>query len=141
MQASLQVGASDTTYVRGSECDYSNDVYSKVKGPEKRGYIRCIGRMPTVKENSISSSIDSQTVQQRQEELARQNNALQEQLARQNNVVNIVWGSQQFKHTGTFCYLSLNCCELLPHAVITYFSLKFCSPLVSLPQSLTTPLQ
>ncbi|KAL4580369.1 hypothetical protein LXL04_016560 [Taraxacum kok-saghyz] len=34
---------------------YSNDDYLKVKGPEKRGYIRCVGRMPAVKASSSST--------------------------------------------------------------------------------------
>ncbi|XP_071726157.1 uncharacterized protein [Rutidosis leptorrhynchoides] len=75
--ASLQALPRDST--NGQESDYSNDDYSKVKGPEKRGYIRCVGRMPAVKESrfassSNSSSTDSDDVQQLKTELAHQKN-------------------------------------------------------------------
>ena len=26
--------------------DWTNDIYSKVKGPEKRGRVRCLGKLP-----------------------------------------------------------------------------------------------
>ncbi|KAL4559508.1 hypothetical protein LXL04_031646 [Taraxacum kok-saghyz] len=55
--------ASDSTQTSSSSSDpttvdpfyYSNDDYSRVKGPEKRGYIRCVGRMPAVKASSSST--------------------------------------------------------------------------------------
>ncbi|KAL7591973.1 hypothetical protein Lser_V15G31582 [Lactuca serriola] len=52
--AQVMVGSSTL----GSVDEISNDDYSKVKGPEKRGYIRCVGRMPTVKEKVVSCSND-----------------------------------------------------------------------------------
>nr|KAJ0226424.1 hypothetical protein LSAT_V11C100031880 [Lactuca sativa] len=60
---SLQAIASDSSNTQGSNTlgsvdDFSNDDYCKVKGPEKRGYIRCVGRMPTVKEKVVSCSND-----------------------------------------------------------------------------------
>ncbi|CAI9298708.1 unnamed protein product [Lactuca saligna] len=63
MQTSLQAIASVSSNTQGSRTlgsvdDFSNDDYSKVKGPEKRGYIRCVGRMPTVKEKVVSCSND-----------------------------------------------------------------------------------
>nr|KAJ0222218.1 hypothetical protein LSAT_V11C200094810 [Lactuca sativa] len=63
VMTSLQAIASDSSNTQGSNTlgfvdDFSNDDYSKVKGPEKRGYIRCVGRMPTVKEKVVSCSND-----------------------------------------------------------------------------------
>ncbi|CAH1440039.1 unnamed protein product [Lactuca virosa] len=63
MKTSLQAIASDSSNTHGSSTlgsidDFSNDDYSKVKGPEKRGYIICVGRMPTVKEKVVSCSND-----------------------------------------------------------------------------------
>ncbi|KAL4560130.1 hypothetical protein LXL04_032279 [Taraxacum kok-saghyz] len=40
---------------QGSVSNFSNDDYSQVKGPEKRGYIRCIGRMPAIKKVASST--------------------------------------------------------------------------------------
>ncbi|KAJ9567338.1 LOW QUALITY PROTEIN: hypothetical protein OSB04_003304 [Centaurea solstitialis] len=44
--------------------DFTNDDYSKIKGPEKQGYVRLVGRMPAVKANNANSSTDSQTIHQ-----------------------------------------------------------------------------
>ncbi|KAI3767662.1 hypothetical protein L2E82_17978 [Cichorium intybus] len=74
--SSIQAISSDSTNIQGTEDDYSNDDYSKVKGPEKHGYIRCVGRMPVVKDNGASCSTDPQTVQQLKDGLARTQNAL-----------------------------------------------------------------
>nr|KAJ0214518.1 hypothetical protein LSAT_V11C400211650 [Lactuca sativa] len=63
VMTSLQAIASDSSNTLGSVDDFSNDDYSKVKGPEKRGYIRCVGRMPTVKEKVVSCSNDSSVEQ------------------------------------------------------------------------------
>ena len=41
----------------------TNDDYSRVKGLEKTGYVRLVGRMPSI-EKSDDSSTDSQTIQQ-----------------------------------------------------------------------------
>jgi hypothetical protein len=59
----LKAIASDSTSISGDKDDFTNDDYSRVKGPEKRGYVRLVGRMPSV-ENSGDSSTDSQTIQQ-----------------------------------------------------------------------------
>nr|KAJ0195670.1 hypothetical protein LSAT_V11C700367590 [Lactuca sativa] len=61
VMTSLQAIASDSSNTEGSSTlgsvdDFSNDDYSKVKGPEKRGYIRCVGRMSTIKEKVVSCS-------------------------------------------------------------------------------------
>ncbi|CAI9296950.1 unnamed protein product [Lactuca saligna] len=68
VMSSLQATASDSSNTQGSSIlgsvdDFSNADYSKVKGPEKRGYIRCVRRMPTVKEKVVSCSNDP-TVEQ-----------------------------------------------------------------------------
>ncbi|XP_076932163.1 uncharacterized protein LOC143597570 [Bidens hawaiensis] len=55
-KASLKAIASDSTSKSGDPCDFSNDDYSKVKGPEKRGYVRLVGRMPTAKSKADSST-------------------------------------------------------------------------------------
>nr|KAJ0195475.1 hypothetical protein LSAT_V11C700375270 [Lactuca sativa] len=71
-----QVVSSDSTNTQQTEDDYSNDEYSKVKGPKKHGYIRCVGRMPAVKDNNASCSTDPQTVEQLKDGLARTQHAL-----------------------------------------------------------------
>nr|KAJ0195893.1 hypothetical protein LSAT_V11C700343330 [Lactuca sativa] len=53
-KTSLQAIASNSSNTLGSVDDFSNVDYSKVKGPEKRGYIRCVGRMCTVKQKVVS---------------------------------------------------------------------------------------
>ncbi|GJU97116.1 transposase, Ptta/En/Spm [Tanacetum coccineum] len=64
--ASLQVIANDSTNTQGiQEDDWTNDDLSKVKGPEKRGYVRCVGKMLSLRNNGASSSTSSQTVEQR----------------------------------------------------------------------------
>ena len=35
--------------------DWTNDIYSKVKGPEKRGRVRCLGKLPHQASSSQSS--------------------------------------------------------------------------------------
>ncbi|KAL4580171.1 hypothetical protein LXL04_016353 [Taraxacum kok-saghyz] len=52
---STQTSSSSTDPTTVDPFDYSNDDYSRVKGPEKRGYIRCVGRMPAVKASSSST--------------------------------------------------------------------------------------
>ncbi|KAI7755965.1 hypothetical protein M8C21_015044, partial [Ambrosia artemisiifolia] len=44
--ASLENIPKDSTITPNNLDDFTNDDYSKVKGLEKRGYIRVIGRMP-----------------------------------------------------------------------------------------------
>ncbi|KAK9072461.1 hypothetical protein SSX86_008895 [Deinandra increscens subsp. villosa] len=56
---SLKAIASKSTSTSGVQDDFSNDEYSKVKGPEKRGYVRLVGKMPAKKSNG-----DSQIIQQ-----------------------------------------------------------------------------
>ncbi|PWA38496.1 transposase, Ptta/En/Spm [Artemisia annua] len=64
--ASIQVGANESTNTQGiQEDDWANDDLSKVKGPEKRGYVRCVGKMLSQRNNGASSSTSSQTVEQR----------------------------------------------------------------------------
>ncbi|KAL4580442.1 hypothetical protein LXL04_016634 [Taraxacum kok-saghyz] len=54
--ASLQaISSESSSSTQGSVSNFSNDDYSQVKGPEKRGYIRCIGRMPTIKKVASST--------------------------------------------------------------------------------------
>ncbi|GKB99766.1 hypothetical protein Tco_0985903 [Tanacetum coccineum] len=54
------------TNTQGIQKDYwTNDDLSKVKGQEKRGYVRCVGKMLSVRNNGASSSTSSQTVEQR----------------------------------------------------------------------------
>ncbi|KAL4555052.1 hypothetical protein LXL04_037663 [Taraxacum kok-saghyz] len=56
VMASLASDSSSSTHPTTVDpFDYSNDDYSKVKGPEKRGYIRCVGRIPAVKASSSST--------------------------------------------------------------------------------------
>ncbi|KAJ9538586.1 hypothetical protein OSB04_031319 [Centaurea solstitialis] len=62
--ASLRAIASDSTSTPRDSDDFTNDDYSKVKGPEKQGYVRLVGRMPAVKENNANFSTDSQTIHQ-----------------------------------------------------------------------------
>ncbi|GJW88257.1 hypothetical protein Tco_0163597 [Tanacetum coccineum] len=65
-EASLQVIANDSTNTQGTqEVDWTNDDLSKFKGPEKRGYVRCVGKMLSLRNNDVSSSTNSQTVEQR----------------------------------------------------------------------------
>ncbi|KAK9073297.1 hypothetical protein SSX86_007621 [Deinandra increscens subsp. villosa] len=56
---SLKAIASNSTSTRGDQDDFVNDDYSKVKGAEKRGYVRLIGKIPVTKSNG-----DSQIIQQ-----------------------------------------------------------------------------
>lgn len=52
VMASLQAisGESSSSGSVDDVADFSNDDYSQVKGPEKNGYIRCVGRIPAVKQ-------------------------------------------------------------------------------------------
>ena len=66
MQASLQVNANDSTNTQCTEeDDWTNDDLSEVKGPVKRGYVQCVGKMLSLRNNGASSSTSSQTVEQR----------------------------------------------------------------------------
>ncbi|KAL8216782.1 hypothetical protein R6Q57_023619 [Mikania cordata] len=62
---SLKAIESDSTSTLGDRDDFTKDNYSKVKGPQKRGYVRLVGRMPATKDNSDSPS-DSQIIHQLQ---------------------------------------------------------------------------
>ncbi|KAJ9561708.1 hypothetical protein OSB04_006868 [Centaurea solstitialis] len=62
--ASLRAIASDSTSTPRDSDNFTNDDYSKVKGPEKQRYVRLVGRMPAVKANNVNSSTDSQTIHQ-----------------------------------------------------------------------------
>ncbi|KAL8204393.1 hypothetical protein R6Q57_010016 [Mikania cordata] len=50
----------DSTKTSDDQNDITNDAYSKVKGPEKRGYIRLVGKMSTEKNNGPSE--ESETI-------------------------------------------------------------------------------
>ncbi|GJT84894.1 transposase, Ptta/En/Spm [Tanacetum coccineum] len=55
-----------TTNTQGiQEDDWTNDEFSKVKGPDKSGYVRCVGKMLSLRNNGASSSTSSQTVEHR----------------------------------------------------------------------------
>ncbi|CAH1419806.1 unnamed protein product [Lactuca virosa] len=56
VKASLEAIERDSSSTLGSVDDFSNDDYSKVKGLEKKGYIRCVGRMSNVKKKVVSCS-------------------------------------------------------------------------------------
>ncbi|KAL8216173.1 hypothetical protein R6Q57_023010 [Mikania cordata] len=49
--AALKDITNDSTKTSDDQNDITNDAYSKVKGPEKRGYIRLVGKMSTEKNN------------------------------------------------------------------------------------------
>ncbi|KAJ0479892.1 putative transposase, Ptta/En/Spm, plant [Helianthus annuus] len=59
-QASLKKITNDSTTTPDDPADFTNDDYSKVKGPEKRGYIRLVGRMPAAKSNATYSQTNDQ---------------------------------------------------------------------------------
>ncbi|MFS7994639.1 putative transposase, Ptta/En/Spm, plant [Helianthus anomalus] len=61
--ASLKAIASDSASKHIDPHDFTNDEYSKVKGPEKRGYVRLVGRMPATKSKGDSST-NSHTIHQ-----------------------------------------------------------------------------
>ncbi|XP_076914119.1 uncharacterized protein LOC143572995 [Bidens hawaiensis] len=61
--ASLNDIANDSTITPNDLHDFTKDDYSRVKGPEKRGYIRLVGRMPATK-SSGASLTDLQTIDQ-----------------------------------------------------------------------------
>ncbi|KAL8255729.1 hypothetical protein R6Q59_030796 [Mikania micrantha] len=62
---SLKAIESDSTSTLGDRVDFTKDNYSKVKGPEKRGYVRLVGRMPAIKDKGDSPS-DSKIIHQLQ---------------------------------------------------------------------------
>ncbi|CAH1418044.1 unnamed protein product [Lactuca virosa] len=55
--ASLKAIASDSISTPRDSSDITNDDYSKVKGPEKRGYVRLVGRMPAAKKGGTLHQI------------------------------------------------------------------------------------
>ncbi|KAL8266384.1 hypothetical protein R6Q59_003728 [Mikania micrantha] len=63
--ASLKAIASDSISTPGDRDDFTRDDYSKVKGPEKGGYVRLVGRIPATKDKG-DSEINSQTIHQLQ---------------------------------------------------------------------------
>ena len=75
--------ASDSISTPRDSSDITNDDYSKVKGPEKRGYVRLVGRMPAAKKNGDSSS-DSQTVLQLKSVVNVMANIIQEHIPNAN---------------------------------------------------------
>ncbi|KAK9048995.1 hypothetical protein SSX86_032038 [Deinandra increscens subsp. villosa] len=63
--ASLEKVANASTNTSGNQDDFTKDAYSKVKGPEKSGYIRLVGRMPATKnKTSGPSSASLETIEQ-----------------------------------------------------------------------------
>ncbi|KAL8217946.1 hypothetical protein R6Q57_021319 [Mikania cordata] len=58
--AALKDIANKSTNTSDDQNDITNDAFSKVKGPEKRGYIRLVGRMSTEKYNGPSA--ESETI-------------------------------------------------------------------------------
>ncbi|KAL8199798.1 hypothetical protein R6Q57_013366 [Mikania cordata] len=52
--AALKDITNDSAKTSDDQNDITNDAYSKVKGPEKRGYIRLVGKMSTEKNNGPS---------------------------------------------------------------------------------------
>nr|KAJ0227956.1 hypothetical protein LSAT_V11C100024320 [Lactuca sativa] len=81
--ASLIAIASDSISTPRDSSDITNDDYSKVKGPEKRGYVRLAGRMPAAKKNG-DSSLDSQTVHQLKSVVNVMANIIQEHIPNAN---------------------------------------------------------
>ncbi|KAL8252131.1 hypothetical protein R6Q59_035824 [Mikania micrantha] len=65
VMTSIKAIASDSTRTCGDQDDFTRDDYSKVKGPEKRGYVLLVGRMPATKDKG-DSEINSQTIHQQQ---------------------------------------------------------------------------
>ncbi|KAL8204465.1 hypothetical protein R6Q57_010088 [Mikania cordata] len=57
--AALKDIRNDSTKTSDDQNDITNDAYSKVKGPEKRGYIRLVGKMSTEKNNGPSEESES----------------------------------------------------------------------------------
>ncbi|KAL8245826.1 hypothetical protein R6Q59_007042 [Mikania micrantha] len=62
---SLKAIASVSKITPGDRDDFTRDDYSKVKGPEKRGYVRLVGRMPATKDK-VDLASNSQTIHQLQ---------------------------------------------------------------------------
>ncbi|KAL8257463.1 hypothetical protein R6Q59_029504 [Mikania micrantha] len=54
--ASLKAIASDSTSTPGDRDDFTRDDYSKVKGPEKRGYVQLVERMPATKDKAVEAA-------------------------------------------------------------------------------------
>ncbi|CAH1442161.1 unnamed protein product [Lactuca virosa] len=81
--ASLKAIGSDSISTPRDSSDITNDNYSKVKGPEKRGYVRLVGRIPAAKKNGDSSS-DSQTVHQLKSVVNVMANIIQEHIPNAN---------------------------------------------------------
>ncbi|KAL8237069.1 hypothetical protein R6Q59_018150 [Mikania micrantha] len=58
--AALKDIPNESTNTSDDQNDITNDAYLKVKGPEKRGYIRLVGRMPAEKNNC--PLVESETI-------------------------------------------------------------------------------
>ncbi|KAL8257217.1 hypothetical protein R6Q59_029258 [Mikania micrantha] len=58
---SLKAISSESTHTTVDPDDFTKDDYSKVKGPEKRGYVRLVGRMPATKDK-VDSPSNSQVI-------------------------------------------------------------------------------
>ncbi|KAL8232204.1 hypothetical protein R6Q57_001982 [Mikania cordata] len=62
---SLKAIENESMSTLGDRDDFTKDDFSKVKSPEKRGYVRLVGRMPAIKDKSDSPS-NSQIIHQLQ---------------------------------------------------------------------------
>ncbi|KAF5762167.1 putative transposase, Ptta/En/Spm, plant [Helianthus annuus] len=77
--ASLKAIANDSVSKPIDSHDFTNDEYSKVKGTEKRGYVRLVGRMPAIKSNGDSST-NSHTIHELQSVVNVMMNIIQERI-------------------------------------------------------------
>ncbi|KAI3798896.1 hypothetical protein L1987_34180 [Smallanthus sonchifolius] len=112
--ASVKAIASDSTSTPGDLDDFTIDDYSKVKGPEKRGYVRLVGRKPTAKSNGDSST-DSQTIHQLKSVVNVMLNIIQEHIPNANlstvlSNMNIQVPELWFRAFG--CHLSIEMLEI-----------------------------
>ncbi|KAK9062426.1 hypothetical protein SSX86_019612 [Deinandra increscens subsp. villosa] len=86
---SLKALSSKSTSTPGDQDNFANDDYSKVKGPEKRGYVRLVGKMPAMKSNDdsqISQRLENatQTINQLQGAFNVMMNIIQEHIPNAN---------------------------------------------------------
>ncbi|KAL8251717.1 hypothetical protein R6Q59_035410 [Mikania micrantha] len=80
---SLKAITSDSTITPRDRDDFTRDDYSKVKGPEKRGYVRLVGRMPATKDEGDFAS-NSQTIHQLQSVVNVMKNIIHEHIPNAN---------------------------------------------------------
>ncbi|KAL8251713.1 hypothetical protein R6Q59_035406 [Mikania micrantha] len=80
---SLKAITSDSTITPRDRDDFTRDDYSKVKGPEKRGYVRLVGRMLATKDEGDFAS-NSQTIHQLQSVVNVMKNIIHEHIPNAN---------------------------------------------------------